>query len=180
MMTGVKLLSGLRRFFWTAGWVYLAVTVLAIGGAIYQQVQTRFVSVPGLDVEWANSARLLMHFQSFAGSLSEIFFAFLMSTVFGMLARETVSMERANRFLKITCCAFLLQSLLGMSSWVFTFKFKQLYCGSEGCDLGGMFFLLTSEAIALVMVLSPVLYAVTIYVLYNHFTRMVQFEAEVV
>lgn len=161
-MTESKVVNGLQRFFWIAGWLMLAVTALSILTAVYLYTK-------GLVVD-----------------LTQAFFAFFMSAVFGMIFhRQPVGSQRAERFLIITCCGFVLESLIRVYSTV-EFAIRQgllcnlvenpiLNCGPLANTLQ-----IVSHMTVLASALSPLLFAITIYVLFRHFTRMVTFEAEVV
>ncbi len=110
--------------------------------------------------------------------LTQAFFVLLVSHVFALL--RGWSEERyhfGDRLMLVTCAGFTLQGILGFVGYVYTiinFKMTDAY--------GNMnpFYMNVSYAVSALSELMPVLYALTILVLYRHFVQMVSFESEVV
>lgn len=72
---------------------------------------------------------------------------------------------------------FAHQSVLGIFGWIWS----QVQMSSSGYEvLGGIPLLALSALSMLLTYMMPALYAVTIYVLYVHFAKLVEFESEVV
>jgi hypothetical protein len=168
-MTEKRFVQGLQRLFWVVGWVLI---VVAAAG-VYQTLNN------GIFHFQPEPEHYLPQFKKFVETLTEGFFAFLMSTVFGMIFhREPVSSVRGERFMKITCLCYLLQAVIQVYTWfygIFLIRGPCPDCGlAMGTTMWGLYLLVGIAS------LGPALYAVIIFVLYRHFTRMVKFESEVV
>ena len=113
-------------------------------------------------------------FSSLFSGLGNAFFAFLIAAVVRMILKKApVAIEYANR-LMIVCCLFYLAGAL--------IRFYDLIHGlllTRRLVPGFVWGMLAPYPLLAIPAITPLLYAASIYVLYRHFTDMVQFESEV-
>jgi hypothetical protein len=117
-------------------------------------------------------------------SLGYIFFAFLISAVFKMLANKNeLNLERAERFLYVTSASFLLKTIFSFIQFV---GIVRMGTGGNACkkflECGVGFELLTLSSNALMFVnqcVPSLLMALTTFILFKHFAKLISFEAEV-
>lgn len=175
-MTDPKLLKTLQKFFWWAACVLVALTFFSIGMMVYMHLHP----APNL-FGLLDRASVWDQLGAIIDGVAKFSFAFLMSTVFGLLGdRQAVDLERGNRFLKITVIAFALEALYGEVLWFKVHSQHSWSCSGSLCDWEVQLLNLVSPLTTFLTNLTPALFAVTIYILYRHFTRMVEFEAGVV
>src|SRR5690606_37844090 len=103
---------------------------------------------------------------------------FLVSAVFGMaFKRAPVCAHQTESFLLLACIGFCGEGLIGIIGWVQSaFHFFPTYDYSSGLGI----FSAATNLLSIFSNLVPFVYAVTIYILYRHFSKMITFEAEVV
>jgi magnesium-transporting ATPase (P-type) len=176
-----KLVPWLQRIFWTLGWSVLVLAIASIvSEALYYFYPPSEVSLFGekLNIGPEHHFSFLEQMRILFSSIGQAFFAFLVSAIFDMIFhRAPVGSQRTERFLVLTCVGFVGEGLLGLVLW-----------GQVGIQIVPQFEMSTSLGLISVfnylLSLFPNLisfvYAITIYVLYKHFSQMVAFESEVV
>jgi hypothetical protein len=122
---------------------------------------------------------IMKSFESFFSILANAFLAFLVAAVFRMIEKQApAGNEKAKRLMIVCCLSYVASAMSGIFSVIWKARNEPQYWqwpnlkGSEW--LFGISF--TSGIISLLI---PVLYAITIFALYTHFSRMVTFESEV-
>lgn len=170
-----KIIPALQKIFWIVGWSILALVVANITMEAYEHFKPApdgLIQWPKKEFYFLKSARLLF------SSIAQAFFAFLVSAVFDMaFKREPVRAQQTESFLLLTCIGFCGEGLIGIIEWVQSaFYIIPQYDFSSGLGI-------LSIATYLLSIFSSLIsfvYAMTIYILYRHFSKMVTFEAEVV
>lgn len=159
----------LQRLFWVLGWsilVLAAFTVAAEAFYFFKPMTVGGIPMPKRDFVFLNNSRVLF------SSLGQAFFAFLVSSVFDMIFHKApVKSQQTESFLTLACLGFVGEGILGLFSWA------QL-----GVLMWPNFDLLTglTYLLSIVPPLISFVYAITISVLFKHFSQMVAFESEVV
>jgi predicted membrane-bound spermidine synthase len=87
--------------------------------------------------------------------------------------QKAVHIGYANRLMLVCCGSYLANALIQIHFWIGSFFLTMRITG------GYHVMFLPAEIALAVPALVPVLYAVSICILYKHFTNMVQFESEV-
>jgi hypothetical protein len=168
-----KSLKFLRICILVLGWLLLAGVLIGIWGQVirYNQVPN---DLTGRMSVIAGEFKLERAFESFFSGLANVFLAFLMAAVIRMIEkRAPIGIEYANRLMLVCCCSYLANALIQFHNLIQSF-FATLKL------LGRFYFLSIPTEIAMaVPMIAPVLYAASIFVLYRHFTTMVEFESEV-
>lgn len=177
-MKNQKVLKNLEKLFWVIGWVVLAITFIGVAATVYRHYSPP--EVFGQQVEFpSDSFALFIYLKQLFSGFGEAFFAFLMSSVFTMtIHRQPVDLERAERFLLCTCVGWIGAGVISMISWG-----RTIYMMSPGSSL-----ILDNEWwqvgvtvltwLGSLQSLMPFIYALTVYVLFQQFSRMIIFEAE--
>lgn len=170
-----QLIPALQKIFWIIGWSVLALAVANIAVEAYgyfMPVSDGTVQWPKKDFQFFKAARLLF------SSLAQAFFAFLVSAVFDMIFhRAPVRSQQTERFLILTCIGFCGEGLFGIILWAQS-AFYILPQYDFSSDLGILS--VTTYFLSIFSNLISFVYALTIYILFRHFSKMVTFEAEVV
>lgn len=181
-MSDVKLISGLQKVFWVVGWASLVITAAGMAGTVYFHMKINFDTATGTIPGWSDTFYLLPQFKILVSGVTDAFFAFLVSSVFGMIFhRRPVDIPRSERFLLITCIGFALEAAISFFGWAeYLVRTANLQCSGEQCELWFRAVAAGSYALNAISALSPLLYSITIYVLFRHFASMVTFESEVV
>jgi hypothetical protein len=164
-----KVTRALQNMFWCLGWAILALTVVHVGVEAYSFYSTSMFQRQA-EFSFVRSASALL------SSVGAAFFAFLMSAVFGMLFhRAPVESQKAEAFLVLCCLGFAGEGVVRIVSWGLWLRYASFDLSSA---LGWLS--VSSTLLSLCMHLVSLVYAITIYVLYRHFYRLVSFESEVV
>jgi hypothetical protein len=168
-----KLVPGLQKIFQVVGWSVLVLAVVNIGMQIYHQA----FPPTGLVPFGKEPFELLFQVRLLFTSLAQAFFAFLMSAVFDMVfRRRAVRAEQAEIFLKLTIVGFVGEGVINILSWVR--MMWQIVVESPDREWmwaqGALYFLQIAPH------LLNFVYAASIYILFRHFSALVEFESEVV
>lgn len=186
-MDQVNVLKKLEKLFWVIGWLLVASTLFGVGVYVYQ-----YATLPtsGAGDFFHSLGQRRGEFQLFSAlktllsGFGESFFAFLMSSIFTMaIHRRPVNQARAERFLKCTCLGWIGGSVIGIGLWIYsiTYFFPQDYGSVMGLEID--YTNLAMQALAWgsgVIVILPILYAITVYVLFRQFSHLITFESETV
>lgn len=170
-----KLIPALQKIFWIIGWSILVLAAASIAMEAYDHFKPASGGLsqwPKKEFYFLKSARLLF------SSIAQAFFAFLVSAVFDMaFKRAPVRAQQAVSFLLLTCIGFCGEGLLSVIAWA-----QSLFYILPQSDFSSGFGVLSAATylLSIFSSLIPFVYAVTIYILYRHFSKMVSFEAEVV
>lgn len=170
-----KLIPWLQKVFWILGWAVLMLAVVNIGAEAYcyfRPASNDLIQWPKHEFLFLKQVRVLFT------SLGQAFFAFLVSSIFDMIFhRAPVKRQQTESFLILACIGFVGEGLLGMISWVQSaFYIFPTFGNSTGLDILSAL----SYLLSLFPNLISFVYAITIYVLFKHFSQMVTFESEVV
>ncbi len=177
-MKDKRLLTGLQKLFWIAGWAMIALTIFGAVATI--QSSSHEVQIDGVTPAMRDFFFVLSKFRVLVNGIAEAFFALLVSTVFGMIVSgQSAKTDQSNRFLLLTCWGLVGQSFLSLISVIHTVV-QYPFMGLNNPSFYIKFMSVLGNVMSAAQSLVPILYAVTIYVLYRHFTRMVTFEAEVI
>jgi hypothetical protein len=161
-----RLEQNLKRLFWIVGWGLLLVIVFGL-------VATVKTLIASPDAELSNhSFKLVSGLRMLFSGLAQAFFAFMMSSIFGMMFHgRPIHRERTDRFMILTCLGFVGEGVIGIISWV-QLLITQLPHSDWLVETSYFFGGLSS--------LAPFLYAVSIYLLYRHYSKLITFESEVI
>lgn len=177
-MENQKVLKNLEKLFWVIGWIVLAITFFGVAATVYRYAYPP--EVFGQQIEFPSDAfALFLQLKQLFSGFGEAFFAFLMSSVFTMtIHRQPVDLARAERFMICTCVGWIGAGLISMISWG-----RTLYMMAPGSNL-----ILDNEWLQIGLTvltwlgslesLMPFIYALTVYVLFKQFSKMITFEAE--
>lgn len=170
-----KLIPWLQRIFWILGWSVLVLAMVNIAAEAYyffRPTSNDLIQWPKHEFYFLKQMRILF------SSLGQAFFAFLVSSIFDMIFhRAPVRRQQTESFLIITCIGFVGEGLLGSISWAQSVLYIfPTFAKSTGPDLLSAL----SYLLSLFPNLISFVYAITIYVLFRHFSQMVTFESEVV
>lgn len=172
-MMNPKVITWLQKIFWIVGWAVLVLTVGTIAFQTYDYFQpsTGLIQWPKKEFDFLHQTRILF------SAVGQAFFAFLVSSIFGMIfQRAPARTEQTEIFLKLTCIGFAGDGILGLISWIRSAFYIFPQTMKSGWEiLSGLSYLLSVFSILISFV-----YAITIYVLYRHFSQLVTFESEVV
>jgi len=166
-------MTRLQKFFWAIGWAMLALVLINIGCEVYRY----FSYEPGFLGEFFNKQpqfSLLTQLRVLCSGIANAFFAFLMSSVFAMIFQRTPPSAQAERFLILTCAGFVGEGLLTLYNWITGLSHLQF--GNESWQI----MTVMAYVLSVFTPLMSFIFAMTIYVLYKHFTRLITFESEVV
>lgn len=178
-----KFLLKLHKLFFLVGWVNLVGALGAVGMALHD-----FILGPTSDKSvlrfYPQSNFVFLEQTSSLFSYSGImFFAFLIGSVFKMLAhKKPMDLERAHRFQKLCCGSYLLQSIFIILHCFDKIPSIYSYNTCAKFECGAKLALLLNGSYLINVVndtVPPLLFASSIYVLFNHFSKMISFEAEV-
>lgn len=171
----LKIIGRLQKIFWVIGWSVLVLTGLIIGLEIYEF----FRPVPESGFVWPKREfNLLVSIKLLFSSLAQAFFAFLVSAVFEMVFhRAPVRPQQAETFMRLTCLGFVGEGAVGVISWIIsTVQSFSTFDVSTGPGI----LMTTTSLLSIFPSLILFVYAISIYVLFRHFSQMVSFEATVV
>jgi hypothetical protein len=164
-----RLILWLQRLFWILGWSVLVLAVVTLGFEAYyffRPMSESIIQMPKREFFFLNQTRVLF------SSLGQAFFAFLISSVFGMILQKApVRMQQAGKFLRLACIGFIGEGILNLMGWA-----RIGFVLPMELDV----LTLLTYALSVFPVLNSFVYAITIYVLFKHFSQMVTFESEVV
>jgi hypothetical protein len=166
-----KSLKLLRISTLVMGWLVVAGVLAGIWGrvALYYQGQSDPTSFLG---SLAARFELLSALSSFFADLGNALFAFLIAAVVRMIEKRAPVEHEYARRLMITCClAYVAEAAVRFFS--FSLILSRVLHAMNGVGTLG------PHSSSATLVLAPVIYAVSIFVLYSHFTQMVTFESEV-
>lgn len=168
-----KLVTFLQKTFRVIGWSILALAVMSIAKETYEFFK------PTSEMIQFQQPRELQFMKSVANIfsyLSQAYFAFLVSAVFDMVFhRAPIRTAQAERFLFLTCAGFFVEGVFNIIGWIQTAVYFNYIDFSWMGILGVGAFILGVFPVVISFV-----YAISIYVLFRHFSQMVTFEAEVV
>lgn len=177
MLVGLLEPKRLEKLFWWIGCVSLAVTLYVYLWPFIEELRPSrfFVPMPGKEFS------VLDRLEKLFSAISETAFAFFISATFGVVAGRSRS-DRDARILHVLCVALFAQSLLKIvSSANFYIRYAFGLDGYSGFDL------INSVAVAViglttsvVSALAPAMLAVIVFALWSHFSKLIDFEAEVI
>ena len=157
-----KSLKVLRIVALVIGWLLAVFLILDIVGILVAETMFMGSAAPQFNI-----GKFLNHFFSRFGN---IFLAFLIAAVVGMIEKQApVGKEIASR-LMIVCCLSYVTAALGqiyeaiLALILISYWPKWYHLGAYPSPI---------------QLLIPILFAVSIFVFYTHFTKMVTFESEV-
>lgn len=154
--------------FLTLGWASLTIA----GLNIYSSIRLMMGPRSPFDQLLTAHETFLIQFKFLMGSLGDAFFAFLLSSALFMIRHQRpVESKKIDLFLKITCFSFLVEGLLGTLGWLKASK------PQESFDQISYWFVYFSQ---LAPSLMSCLYAVTLYILFHHFFKLISFKSEVI
>ena len=111
-------------------------------------------------------------------AMGKVFFAFLMSSLFEIIRNKgPIHMKRSEKFLFMTCSGFSVAGLLGLIIWIR--ELTRLALPSQSTSADQMIYIASSIE-WFIQSIWPLLFSVSIYILYRHFSRLVTFETEVI
>lgn len=170
-----RMIPWLQKIFWILGWSALILAAVTIASNAYQffrPVSPTELSWPKEEFYFLKQVRILF------SSLSQAFFAFLVSSVFDMIFhRKPVRSQQTQAFLVLTCIGFVGEGAIGLISWFkSTFSVLPQFNVSSGVEILSFI----SYFVGLIPNLISFVYAITVYVLFTHFSKLVTFESEVV
>jgi hypothetical protein len=165
-----KVIRCLEVIFWITGWSILVLTAASIGTEAYYHFRPVTESFfPKHEFHFLKQVRLLF------SSVGQAFFAFLVSSIFKMIFHRAPARSQQTRaFLTLTCIGFAAEGLFGLITWIQIATYMLGQSNAWG-PLSVISYLLS-----LFPSLVSFIYAVTIYVLYEHFSKLVTFESEVI
>lgn len=170
-----RLITWLQRIFWIFGWSILTLTAVAIATQAYEY----FRPVSPIEIPWPKEQfSFLMQVQTLFSSLAQAFFAFLVSSVFDMIFhRKPAKPKQTESFLLLTCLGFVGSGVVGLIWWIQSaFTLLPGFDTSSGLGLLSIF----NYFLGLFPSLMAFVYAITVYVLFKHFSQLVAFESEVI
>jgi|WetSurMetagenome_2_1015567.scaffolds.fasta_scaffold91138_2 hypothetical protein len=168
-----KSLKFLRVCVLILGWLLLIGILMEIWSQSIRYTQAQSDATGYMSVV-AGEFKLGQAFESFFSGLGNVFFAFLIAAVVGMIEKQAaVHIKYADRLMLICCGSYLANALIQIYFWIGSFFLTMQLPGGYH-----LMFLPTEISLA-VPSLVPVLYAASICILYKYFTHMVQFESEV-
>lgn len=171
----LKLISWLQRIFWILGWLILGLAVAMIGLDVYYHFKPPSEFLSQYEFYLSKQTQLL------CSLLAQAFFAFLISSVFGMVFHKApVKQQQTEVFLKLTCIGFIGEGVMGLVVW--GYSIVGLFT-VEAPSVDANIFQTLFHILSVLQIFPnfiPLVYAIAVYVLYRHFSRMVLFESEVV
>lgn len=170
-----KSIAILQKIFWIIGWSVLAVSVAATAMEAYAY----FVLVPDSLIPVSKKTF------SFLGSTRRVFSevglafsAFLVSDTFELIFhRVSRRPQRTERFLVLACIGFIGEGMLGVITW--TLSASQIVPAYDLSTVPGVFSV-SMYVVSIFSSLISFLIALTIYVFYRQFQRMVSVEVQAV
>ncbi len=187
-----KLLLKLQKIYFFIGWGLLALTLVVIGVKAQAFLGAPDDSLLSADLKAQFIPHYISHGQFYFvpesimlfDSLGYIFFAFLISEILKILANKNeLNLERAERFLLVTSGSFMLKTIFALIQFV-----EMMKVGTGGtackkifeCGVGHELLVLSSNTLLFVNQCVPsLLMAITTFILFKHFVKMLSFEAEV-
>jgi hypothetical protein len=158
----------LEIIFLTLGWASLTIAILNI----YNSMRAMMGPRSPFEQLLSDHEVFLIQFKFLMGSLGDAFFAFLLSSALFMIRHQKpVDSKKIDLFLKITCFGFLVEGLLGILGWINSSK------PQESFGQISYWFVYFAQ---LTPSLMSCLYAVTLYILFQHFFKLITFKSEVV
>ncbi len=177
-----SIIRPLEKVFRILGWATLVLAVLSLvtqGFNFFNPSQ--YMPTPEF--------HFLKQMEIFFSTIGLAFFAFLISAVFKMILHKApVNMEQTERYLILTCIGFAGEGLFALSGWLQStaYVFSRMI-GDWGTIVSDpMLFALSDGTLLLGHLISlftnfiPFVYAISVYVLFKHFSQLVTFESEVV
>lgn len=160
----LKVVRYLDVIFWVTGWATLALMMLTVF------MEIRLYSLP--PTEFDPLDRQLDIFKTALlvfSSIGQAFFALLLSVVFNMIFRGSVSHSRkAEKFSKIACIGFVGAGTFSVFNWVKTIASNfSNYSFTSEAEITFTF----SQLIGVFSALMPFVYAAAIYTLYSYISR---------
>lgn len=165
-------ISTLQKIFWILGVLGLLTATLTFGSEIFRWLypSTSWVTPEGVSAN--PEFRIFTQLKNLFSAMGLAFFLFLVSAVLGMIFhRAPVKTQQTERFLILTCIGFIGESVFGFSGRLI-----------DQIRLFGEWDIMTSFLYSLGFIsdLVGIVYAITIFVVYRHFSQLVKFESEVV
>lgn len=173
MIVNSKLITFLQKTFNVIGWSILALALVSLAKEAYEFFTPTSEMIL---IQQPRELQVLKSVGDIFSHLSEAYFAFLVSAVFGMVFhRAPVRSVQAERFLLLTCTSFFVEGIFNLIGWVQTGVYLTYLDFSWMGVLGfGAFILGVFPAVI------SFVFSISIYVLFRHFSQMVTFEAEVI
>lgn len=170
-------LKKLEMIFWILGWVALAITIVGVLATVYRHLNPATISFDEQKITLPRSDDLSLVFslKVLLQGFGEAFFAFLMSAVFRMTReRQPVNLDRAQRYLMCSCAGLTGAGLISLTSFIFGVQQWLSFDLALNSTAAIVLTLLSGIANGLM----PFLYAFTIYILFQQFSRLITFESE--
>jgi hypothetical protein len=179
-----KVLGNLQKLFYGIGWLMTALTVISLAVAAVTYLRISASNLSGFFPTESFLFSFVTPVQAFFSGIANATFAFLMSAVFRMIRKgKPVRMAQAEKFLKLCCGSFLILGVMNVILFIQRTILDleaEFSAGSSYVQLRDHALSFLTHTIALTEYLTPFFYAVTIFVLFHHFSKMVAFESEVV
>jgi uncharacterized membrane protein len=174
-----KMLSRLEQVFRWLGYYLLASAAFAIVWSIREFARTDIVLADGITPANTDPFFILPQITTLVTYITQAFFVLLVGQVFALLLNGSEKLyERGDRLMIVTTIGFVLQGVSSFTNWIHNaYEWDPL---GKFHDPGGNYYLAYFVMSGFSQLLTPILYAVTIFVLYRHFVQMVSFESEVV
>lgn len=177
-MNSTKMIERLENIFKWLGYLMLASTVFVIFTTAKEFARTDIVMPDGITPANADIFYVMPQLTNLVVYMTQAFFVLLVSHVFSLIRGGVEKRyEYGQRLMMVTCFGFALHGVMSFGSWIHTMATLP----PSNAFSGSMQFLMAaSYCVSALGQLMPVLYAITIFVLYRHFVKMVTFESEVV
>lgn len=167
-----KLTLMLQKVFWVLGWV----TILIATASMAFQAYNHFNPPPEI---WPKKDfSIVTQLHRLVSTMGQAFFAFLVSSIFGMVFhRAPIKKQQTEAFLTLTCFGFIGEGIFGIIDWI-QFGVLVLPNFDLSTSLGWMS--IFNHLLNIFPNIISFVYAITIFILFRHFTNLVTFESEVV
>jgi len=172
-----KIISFLQKVFWVIG---LAILLLAIMNLVSEAYfQLNYADDPYYQITSMNGDfNFFVQAELFFAAIGHAFFSFLVSAVFQIVFRRgPVNLAYNERILKICCFGYLGQATFGILIWIRSAPY--FFGVTESSSFLGLVVAIGNISTIIPSVV-VIIYAISIYVLYRHFTATVTIESEVV
>lgn len=175
------LILRLKKAFWFIGWVFI---MAAVAGEFASVAHFLFLDKPfdlGPNIIVSSPPKqfdFFLNLKLFVKGMSAGFFCLLVSSVLKMISEGKGAKNFDRRLLKAVCIWFLADGVLGVWSWILNLSYIWGTASSDSLGITGLN-LLTMLISGFDKVM-PFLFALTIYILHRHFSKMISFESQVV
>ena len=176
-MKNADLVAKLELTFKWLGYLFFVGTLFGIYTSIKRFTHMDFVQHDGVTPANTELVHVLPQVRVLVDLMTNGFFLLLVSHVFSLIRGGSEHTHQYGfRLMTVTCVGFVLQALIGFSSAIYALvKFPK-----DALNATLDYLLFATSFLTSLGYLIPILYALTIFVLYRHFVGMIKFESEVV